>query len=340
MIEGLKMIKEMENIMKLDNNHLNVYKKQHKIVSGAIRPNSSYLIRVRSKIVSFFSINLLLLALIPAVMAQQTQFPTAQAAADKLYEIVLAKDASSVKALFGAENLHLLPLDEIDDQDRVLFINAWKKSHQLIAGAKDEMFIEVGMLGWTFPVPLVKNNDAWSFDTIAGAEIILTRRIGRNELSTMQACMAYYDAQNEYAEQDRNTNGALEYAQKFMSTPGKKDGLYWQVDSGEITSPLGSLFSGDTSDGAYHGYYYKILKGQGKNARGGAYSYLSDERMRSGFALVAWPAEYGESGVISFIINQDGILYEKDLGSDTAQLAAEMKLFEPGEDWLRAEEKL
>lgn len=326
--------------MKLDNNHLKVHKKQHKIVSGAVSPKISYLIRVRSKIVSFFSINLLLLALIPAVMAQQTQFPTAEAAAEKLYEIVLAKDASSVKALFGAENLYLLPLAEIDDHDRELFINAWKKSHQIIAGVKDEMFIEVGILGWTFPVPLVKSNDGWSFDTAAGAEIILTRRIGRNELSAMQACMAYYDAQNEYAEQDRNANGALEYAQKFISTPGKKDGLYWPVDSGKTPSPLGSFFSGDTPDGAYHGYYYKILNGQGKNARDGAYSYLSADRMRSGFALVAWPAEYGESGVISFIINQDGIIYEKDLGSETAQIAAEMKVFEPGEDWLRSEEKL
>ncbi len=321
----LRVMKQMETRMKFDNAPVNIQNIQNKK-------------QRRSKIVSFFSINLLLLVLSPGVFAQQAFFSTAEKAADKLHEVVLAKDPAAVKTMLGSENINLLPLEEIDELDRNLFLNAWKKSYQLIAGKKDQFFIGVGKLGWTFPIPLVKGKNGWYFDTAAGIEIIKTRRIGRNELSSIQAAMAYYDAQKEYAEQDRNGDGSLEYAQKFLSTPGKKDGLYWAVKSGESPSPLGSLFAAETPEGAYHGYYYKILKGQGKNAKGGAYNYLSGKRMNYGFALLAWPAEYGDSGVMSFSINQDGILYEMDLGSDTDKLAPKMTLFNPDEGWVRSEE--
>jgi len=337
-----KMVKEMENVMKFDNDYVHNHKKQNQIVSG-----------IRSKSVYFLTIILLFLAFAPIsvvaqplveeeslVTAQQTHFATAEAAAKKLYEVVAAKDASSVKALFGAEYLHLLPLDGIDEQERELFIDAWKKSHKLIAGETDELFIEVGLRGWTFPIPLLKSKDGWYFDIVAGTEIVKTRRIGRNELSTMQAALAYHDAQKEYAENDRNGDGNLEYAQKFISTPSKKDGLYWDVEAGETPSPLGSYFAADTPEGAYHGYYYKILKEQGEHARGGAHSYLSGEHMKYGFALLAWPVEYGETGIMSFLINHDGVLFEKNLGPDADQLVAELNSFDPAKGWdlVRAEE--
>ena len=297
----------------------------------------------RPKAVFLLLTILLSLILSPSLLmaqAQQTIFASAEAAADKLYEIVETMDRASVAAVFGSEYLYLLPLDEIDEQDRILFTTAWKESHKLVAGEKQEIIIEVGSGEWEFPIPLVKNSEGWYFDTAAGAETVRTRSIGRNELSTMQAALAYYDAQNEYSEQDRNGDGVLEFAQKFISTEGKQDGLYWDVEPGETLSPLGSLFSNDKSEGAYHGYHYKILKEQGKNARGGAHSYMSGERMKFGFALLAWPAEYGYTGVMSFLINHDGILYEKDLGFDTDKVIDEMNSFEPAEGWVRVEETL
>jgi len=260
-------------------------------------------------------------------------FTTAEKAADKLYEGIVAKDGVSIKSLFGEEYLHLLPLDEVDELDRLMFIKAWDKSHKLVAGEQDELFVEVGTKGWTFPVPLIKNVDGWYFDVLSGLEIIRIRAIGRNELSTIQASLAYYDAQKEYAEVDRNANGRLEYAQKFISTAGQKDGLYWETEMTEPLSPLGALYSSEHTDGIYHGYHYKIIKKQGENARGGAYDYVKNNHMIYGFALLAWPAEYGETGVMSFIINQDGIIYDKNLGADTAKLAAEINSFDPGSDW-------
>lgn len=297
--------------------------------------------RTRSKIMLLFI--LLLLVLSPyAIMAQsqQTTFASAEAAADKLFNIVSTRDRASVTALFGSEYLYLLPLDEIDEQDRLLFTSAWKETHKLVPGENKEIIIEVGPGEWQFPIPLVKGIEGWYFDTAAGVEVVKIRSIGRNELSTMQAVLAYYDAQNEYSEQDRNGDGVLEFAQKFISTAGKRDGLYWEVQSGEKLSPLGLLFTSDKSQGAYHGYHYKILNAQGNSAHRGAYSYMSGERMRYGFALLAWPAEYGDTGVMSFIINHEGILYEKDLGKDTDKVIDEINSFEPEKGWAQVEESL
>ncbi|MCU7834026.1 MAG: DUF2950 domain-containing protein [gamma proteobacterium symbiont of Taylorina sp.] len=305
--------------------------------------NHNYNDKYIARIVSAVHLKIMIAAMILLIcspvllMAENTYFATADDAAKELYNVIVAKNSAAVKVLFGEENIELLPLEDIDEEYTVLFINAWKKSHQVIAGKKDEMFIEVGLEGWTFPIPLIKNTDGWYFDSISGMEIIKTRRIGRNELNTMQAVLAYYDAQKEYSAQDLNGDGFLEFAQKFRSSPGKKDGLYWDVEPGETLSPLGSFFSADTPGGAYHGYYYKILKEQGKNAREGAYNYLKDKRMRLGFALIAWPAEYGDSGVMSFIISQEGVLYETNLGSDTDQIARKITQYNPEKDWLRSE---
>jgi hypothetical protein len=327
-MKNLTILRLMENRMKFYY-HLPILKK-HKINLLNRYFNNIFLL-----LMTCFSLMLTSIA-----FAQPASFPTAEKAAEKLYEAVLARDAAQVKELFGKEHLYLLALDEVEEEERVLFLDAWKKSHQLISTVKDKKFIKVGSLGWTFPIPIVKNKVGWSFDALSGAEIIKTRRIGRNELYTIQAVLAYFDAQKEYASQDRNNNGMLEYAQKFVSSENKKDGLYWPVKADEVMSPLGSLFANDTDKEGYqgyHGYHYKILKGQSKNADGGAYSYLSNNKMRFGFALIAWPAKYNESGIISFIINQDGILYEKDLGEKTDQVAEKIDFFDPSEVWIRSD---
>jgi hypothetical protein len=206
----------------------------------------------------------------------------------------------------------------------------------------------VGSEDWPFPIPLVKKDEYWFFDTMAGKEEILNRRIGRNELNAIQVCLAYVDAQREYVLKDRDGNKLLEYAQKFISSKGKKNGLYWEVKEGEKLSPLGPLVAKAAKEGyigrkpvgkhtPYHGYYYKILKAQGKNAPGGEYDYIVKEKMIGGFASVAYPAEYGNSGVMTFIVNHDGVVYEKDLGKETEKIATAMKKFDPDKTWKKAE---
>ena len=179
---------------------------------------------------------------------------------------------------------------------------------------------------------------------------ILARRIGRNELSVIQVCLAYVDAQREYVIKDRDTDSLLEYAQKFRSDPGKKNGLYWNVKEGEEQSPIGPLVAAAHEKGytakqsggkpvPYHGYYYRILKAQGKNAPGGAYDYMVNGQMIGGFALVAYPARYASSGVMTFIVNHDGVVYEKDLSDNTENAVLAMKLFNPDGTWKKVEKK-
>ncbi len=196
----------------------------------------------------------------------------------------------------------------------------------------------------------MKKGDQWFFDTAAGKEEILNRRIGENELSTVQTLLAIVDAQREYAINDRDNDGILEYAEKFRSDPGKKNGLYWESKEGEEASPLGPLAAQARKEGytrkkagdqpsPYHGYFYKILKEQGKNAPGGAYSYVVKGKMIGGFALVAYPATYGVSGIMTFIVNHDGTVYEKDLGKKTEAVAQAMTSFDPDETWRKIEGK-
>ena len=184
------------------------------------------------------------------------------------------------------------------------------------------------------------------FDTKAGREEVLNRRIGRNELNAIQVCRAYVEAQREYASTDRERDGIIQYAQKLWSDPYRRNGLYWEVAEGEVPSPMGpdvaqAAEKGYTKKGdkrlPYHGYYYKILKGQGKSAPGGAYQYVINGHMVAGFALVAWPAEYGVSGVVTFVVNQNGMVYEKDLGPKTEALAKAMTLYNPDRTWKRAQ---
>jgi len=205
--------------------------------------------------------------------------------------------------------------------------------------------LDVGKDDWPLPIPLVKNAAGWHFDTAAGKREILARRIGRNEMAAIQAALAYVDAQRDYASKDRG-DGVLDYAQRFISTPGKHDGLYWETAQNEPASPLGPTFAAARAEGygfggqqqsprPYHGYYYRILTAQGPAAKGGAYSYLAGNHMIGGFALVAYPASYRVSGVTSFIVNQDGVIFQKDLGPNTADIASKMNEFNPGPGWTK-----
>jgi len=211
----------------------------------------------------------------------------------------------------------------------------------------DKVTLCIGKDNWPLPIPIVKAGEIWVFDAEQGKQEILNRRIGRNELHVMDVLHAYTDAQHEYASRDCGGSGMVEFAQKLISTQGRRDGLYWEVKNGEKESPLGPLVAQAAKEGyidadlsPFHGYYFKILKGQGEHAQGGAYDYVVKGKMILGFALVASPAEYGNSGVMTFIVNQEGVIYEKDLGKDTTRMAEEMKIFDPDQTWKKVKETL
>ncbi|MFZ0241964.1 MAG: DUF2950 domain-containing protein, partial [Desulfobacterales bacterium] len=266
------------------------------------------------------------------LLAQQA-FDTPEAAADAFVRAVATSDEDALRTVLGADWKRFIPIENIDRDDVNAFLAARYKNEKIIRDSDDRAHLAVGPNEWTLPIPIVKSGGAWRFDPKAGAEEIRTRRIGRNELSTMQAMLAYCDAQKEYALTDRNGDGTREYARKLLSSPGRRDGLYWDAPAGEGESPLGPLFGNDKPGTDYHGYYYKILKGQGKQAPGGAFDYRVKGRMTAGFALVAWPVKYDDSGVMTFIVNQEGQLYEKNFGPGTDAAARRMTLFNPDAGW-------
>jgi hypothetical protein len=210
---------------------------------------------------------------------------------------------------------------------------------------EDRVSVIMGNDNWPFPIPIMKKGEGWVFDTKAGREEVLNRRVGRNELNAIQVCLAYVQAQEEYAVTDWERDGIIQYAQKILSDPYRHNGLYWEAGEGGIPSPLGPFVAQAVEEGykksgekpvPYHGYYYKILKGQGAGAPGGAYKYVINGHMVAGYALVAWPAEYGVSGVMTFIVSRTGTVYQKDLGPKTGQLAKAMTLYNPDRTWKRA----
>jgi hypothetical protein len=267
-----------------------------------------------------------------SALAQQS-YPSAEEAANAFVDAIKLQDKEQFNKILGKDWKTLIPTQSIAQQDIDDFLAAWQQAHRIVAQGPDRAVVEVGTQGWTLPMPVVKRAVGWQFDVQAGSEEMRTRRIGRNELNTMQALLAYYDAQKEYASADRSKDGVLQYAQKFKSTTGKRDGLYWPVSGNEAESPLGSLFAELKPGEGYHGYYYRILTAQGENANGGAYSYIIKGRMVSGFALLAWPINYGQSGVKSFIISHDGKVYEKDFGPNTPALVKRVKIFDPDKSW-------
>lgn len=269
----------------------------------------------------------------PAI--KQTMYASPELAAQALTDALDTEDREALKKMFGEKYADLLPLDPIGRGNVDKYLALYAEHHELIPEDEQEFMLAIGKNYWTFPVPIVEGDRGWHFDTDAGIEQVRIRQIGRDELATIQASLAYYDAQVEYAEQDRNGDGVLEYAQKFLSTPGEHDGLYWETQPGETESPLGPLFAdNDLPDGAYHGYHYRILTSQGRDAPGGAYNYVIGGRMIAGFALIAWPAEYGETGIMSFMVSHEGVVYQKDLGPESATEAEAMSSFDPGPGWV------
>ena len=220
------------------------------------------------------------------------------------------------------------------------FVAEYDAAHRLQGGG-GKVVLYVGKDDFPFAIPLVPDGPMWRFDTPAGKEEIVNRRIGKNELDAIQVCLAYVDAQHDYASEDRNADGIREYAQKFTSAPGKRDGLHWETKPGEPLSPLGPViararaegYGGKGASAPYHGYYYRILTAQGSSAQDGAYNYIAHGRMIGGFAMVAFPAAYGASGIMTFIVNHDGVVYEKDLGPKTAAMAQAMTKFNPDKTW-------
>jgi hypothetical protein len=268
----------------------------------------------------------------------QAVFLQPEDAANAFTLAVADDDKTMMRQILGEDYRAVLPLDKVDGEDIDNYIRAWEQAHTLLPEGEHKRMLAVGEGKWTLPLPIVQGDTGWYFDIPEGLERMRIRRMGRNELATIQAILAYYDGQMEYAEQDRNADGLLEYARRVISTPGTQDGLYWDTAEGEPQSPLGPLMGDHTPGGGYHGYYYRILEGQGEDARGGAYSYLIGDRMRAGFAAVAWPIEYGESGVMSFMVSHDGIVYESNLGEDTESVAASMTLYNPGAGWSPVQE--
>jgi len=276
--------------------------------------------------------------------AKQKQFETPEAAVQSLVDAVRKGDTQAMAEILGPSSGPLVTSgDKVADQrGRDAFVREYDATHKLEAGG-GKIVLYVGADNYPFPIPVVPDGASWRFDTPAGREEILNRRIGRNELNTIQVCLAYVDAQREYYAQERTQGAAREYAQRLASTPGKRDGLYWEAKAGEKPSPLGPLaarartegYSRQTQQGPtpYHGYFYRILTAQGPEAPGGATEYVAGGHMIGGFGLVAFPAQYGVSGVMTFIVNHDGVVYQKDLGPQTSTLARQMKAFDPDKSW-------
>ncbi|MDM0110692.1 DUF2950 domain-containing protein [Variovorax sp. J22R133] len=274
-------------------------------------------------------------ALLATPALAQRAYPSAEAASQALYNAVLANDTAAMRTVLGADFRRFIPVGSVDRTDVDAFLSAWSKQHKIVAQGDSKAMLAVGDGNWTLPVPIVKRSAGWQFDPREGADLMRTRRIGRNELAAMQAVLAYFDAQKEYAMRDRDGDGVLNYAQKFVSTPGQHDGLYWASGDAQGQSPLGPLYAGQKPGEGYHGFNFKILKAQGKNAPGGAYDYVIGGRMRAGFALIAWPIRYGDTGVTSFMVNHQGVLYQKDLGPETDKTARAMTLFDPDASWTK-----
>jgi hypothetical protein len=281
----------------------------------------------------------------------QSTFGTPEAAVEAMVKAFRnnneAELYTDLYTLFGSGSGSMISSgDKVADRERrAKFIKLYDEKNRMEITGDGKAILRVGNNDWPFPIPLVKIGNNWSFDTKRGKEEILSRRIGENELGAIQTCLAIVDAQREYAAMDRDGNGLLEYAQKLNSTEGKMDGLYWEVKQGDNLSPLGPLVAKARNEGykkgekpvPYRGYFFRILTSQGKDAHGGAYSYLVKDKMVGGFALVAYPASYGVSGVKTFIVNHEGVVYEKDLGTKTAKQAQSMSAFNPDKTWGKAE---
>ena len=273
-------------------------------------------------------------------------FRSPDAAARALLDAAAAMDKARLNAIFGPDGADVISSgDEVADKasaDR--FVAASKEKRTIVDVSPENALLEVGNDDWAFPIPIVKTSAGWCFDTAAGKDELVNRRIGKNEIHTVNACLSYVDAQRDYANRMRTARGTTEYAQKIRSTPGRRDGLYWEVRTGERDSPLGPLFADASGEGyaaeasdsgpqPFHGYLFRVLSAQGVSAPGGKKNYLRGAHMNDGFALAAYPAEYGNSGVMTFVVNRLGVVFQKDLGQTTGEITAAMKEYNPDATW-------
>jgi hypothetical protein len=333
--------------------------KAHESLNKQLMEKKIMLSRMNDKEISaFYRISIILIAMViialaftgsPAAAVEPKVFPAGEDAVNEFIKALRENNNEELLAIFGSDANDLVSSgDEVaDKQGRQMLIKAYDEQNS-IAPEGDKLVLIVGKNAWPFPIPLIKQEGQWVFDTNSGKEEILNRRIGQNELNTIQVMLAIVDAEREYAMKSRDSNGLLEYAQKFKSDPGKKNGLYWETKEGEEPSPLGlfaakakeeGYFEKESSEGPqpYHGYFYRILTAQGPNAPGGAFDYIVNGKMIGGFAAISYPAEYGNSGVMTFIVNHEGVVYQKDLGEDTEKESQAMKLFDPDKTWAKSQ---
>lgn len=294
------------------------------------------------------SVLVLLLAPLRLAAAATAQiFATPEAAVATLSRAVADTNRAALVSLFGPASQALVNPDEVQAANELAeFAAALQAANRLVRHSDSRMVLEIGGSRWPFPIPLVKVAGGWHFDTAAGLDELLNRRIGQNELDVLRVLRACVQAQREYASSDRDGDGVLEFAQRIHSSPGRADGLYWPSEATGEISPLGPLVALAQSEGysrtasatdagpqPFHGYLFRLLTRQGRHAPGGKYRYVINGNMIGGFALIAWPAEYGSSGVMSFIVNQQGRVYQKDLGPSTARLAGKMTAYDPDPTW-------
>ena len=275
-----------------------------------------------------------------------TTYPSCKAAASAFITAVKANDAAQLKGILGEKASDLLSSGDPkrDEESRLHFIKNYDTAHAITYETKDRATLTVGAKAWPLPFPIVRANGVWFFDAEAGAQELAYRRIGHNELDAMKVMRALIDAQKAYAAGTHDGQPAGAYAQRIRSKPGTQNGLYWDVKEDEPPSPAGSLIAEDAGEGEtlpngkpapFHGYYYRILRKQGEKAPGGARDYVIDGRMTGGFAILAWPAEYGRSGVMTFMASKRGRLYESDLGADTETAVKSLRSFDPDTNWRR-----
>jgi hypothetical protein len=317
------------------------------VTSSTIRPASQML---RSILTALFVLTLGLTAAASAGARPPAAkiFPTPQAAVQAVVEAARAKNRQAMREIFGPDVQSLLSGDEVADNSSFEeFATHVAEATSLEKQSEVKVTLLVGSDEWPFPIPLIKNGEGWSFDTKAGIEEILNRRIGKNEIAAQLISQTYVMAQYEYFDgEDQDTDQVSEYAQKLISSAGKKDGLYWETVADDEPSPLGPLMALARKEGytrkaqgaaqsaaPFHGYYFKILTRQGAGAPGGAYNYIINGNMIAGFALVAYPAVWGNSGVMTFVVNQEGRVYEKNLGARTAEIAGAMTEYNPDSTW-------
>ena len=286
------------------------------------------------------------LAWVTPASAQQ-QFDSAEGAVTALITAAKEHHKSAINKILGPKGETIISSGDkvADNRAREDFVAAYDKKHAIENEGEDKATLVIGDNDWPFPIPIVLKDDKWSFDTKAGLDEILRRRIGRNELSAIEVSLAYVQAQNEYASLNPDGLGPHTYAQRIVSSEGKKDGLYWPTAEAEEPSPLGDLAAKASAEGyraggkpkPYHGYYYRILKRQGSGAAGGAYDYVVNGKMIGGFALIAYPAQYGNSGIMTFMVNQDGTVFQKDFGERTEKIARKIQTFDPDAGWQKVD---